>query len=80
MPHPIAAGNRLEGRDCPRWRLRHRLGDVTAGSALDRPALKGYMIGSDEAPVSVQGCAVLPAAGRLGCAPGALGASADEMG
>ena len=46
MPHPIAAGNRLEGRDCQGWRLRHRLGDATAGSALDRPALEGYTIGS----------------------------------
>ena len=46
VPHPIAAGNRLEGQDCHGWRLRHRLGDATAGSALDRPALEGYMIGS----------------------------------
>src|ERR1700685_1837649 len=35
VPHPIAAGNRLEGRDCQGWRLRHRLGDATGGSALD---------------------------------------------
>ena len=37
MPHPIAAGNRLEGRDCQGWRSRHRLAglqsllDVFAG-------------------------------------------------
>ena len=34
MPHPIAAGNRLEGRDCQGGRLRHRLGDATGGSTL----------------------------------------------
>ena|SRR5215469_9315779 len=34
LPHPIAAGNCLEGRDCQGWRLRHRLGDATGGSAL----------------------------------------------
>ena len=50
MPHPIAAGNRLEGRDCQAWRLRPRLGDATGGSALDRPALEGYTIEADEAP------------------------------
>ncbi len=43
---PIAAGNGLEGRDCQGWRLRHRLGDATGGSALDRPDLEGYTIGS----------------------------------
>jgi hypothetical protein len=46
VPHPIAAGDRLEGEDCQGWRLRHRRGDATAGSALDRPALEGYTIGS----------------------------------
>jgi hypothetical protein len=46
VPHPIAAGNRLEGLDCQGWRLRHRLGDATGGSALDWPALEGYTIGS----------------------------------
>ncbi len=47
MPHPIASGSRLEGRDCQGWRLRHRHGAATRGSALDRPALEGYMIGSE---------------------------------
>jgi len=28
VPHPIAAGNRLEGRDCQGWRLCHRRGRV----------------------------------------------------
>src|SRR5690348_2923509 len=46
VPHPIAAGNRLEGRDCQGERLRHRLGDASGGSALDRPVLEGYTIGS----------------------------------
>jgi hypothetical protein len=40
--HPIAAENRLEGWDCRGWRLRHRLGHVTVGSALDQPALEGH--------------------------------------
>jgi hypothetical protein len=56
VPHPIAAGNRLEGRDCQGWRLRHRLGDATGGSALDRPVLEGCTIGSDEAPMEEMTC------------------------
>ena len=46
VPHPIAAGNRLEGQDGQGWRLRHRVSDATGGSALDRRALEGYTIGS----------------------------------
>ena len=44
VPHPIAAGNRLEGRDCQGWRLRHRVSDSEA--ALYWPVLEGYTIGS----------------------------------
>ena len=44
VPHPIAAENRLEGRDCQGWRLRHRVSDSEA--ALYWPALEGYIIRS----------------------------------
>ena len=30
VPHPIAAGNRLEGRACPGWRLRHRVSNAAS--------------------------------------------------
>ena len=46
VPHPIAAEDRLEGRAGQGWRVRYRRGDATGGSALDRPALEGYTIGS----------------------------------
>ena len=44
VPHPIAAGNRLEGRDCQGWRFVPSRSDSEA--ALDWPVLEGYIIGS----------------------------------
>jgi hypothetical protein len=41
VPHPIAAGNRLEGRDCQGWRFVPSRSDATGGSALDWPVLEG---------------------------------------
>ena len=62
MPHPIAAGNAWKGETVK--------GGACAiawdsEAALDRPVLEGYMIGSDEASVSVRAWPVPSAAGRL---------------
>jgi hypothetical protein len=41
-----AAANRLEGLDCQGWWFVPSRSDATGGSALDRPVLEGYTIGS----------------------------------
>jgi hypothetical protein len=45
-PHPIAAGNRPEGGTVMGGACAIALAMRPQGSALDRPALKGYTIGS----------------------------------
>jgi hypothetical protein len=48
VPHPIAAGNRLEGQDCQGWRLAPSL--ATAKLPLTGLPWRATQSGADEAP------------------------------
>ena len=65
MPHPIAAGNRLEGWGCQGWRFVPSRSDATGGSALDWPALEATSSVAGEAPVPMRARCVLVAAWRM---------------
>ena len=64
MPHPIAAGNRLEGRDCQGWRFVPSRSDATARAPLTGLSWRATSSEADEATGVRPGMAGLLAARR----------------